>query len=234
VPLRDLLGELTGLPVYVDGHSRALLHAEVLFGRASRVGSVLHVFVGNVVDAAFATRGEAHYGSRAQAGAIAHLPVEGSREPCACGRIGCLEAAVSEQTLTRRAYEQGIVDAPDIRTLFEAARAGNEPALELFRERSQQVGRAVALLMDVFGPESVVVTDPTLPYLPRALDALRVATRESVRTVCDIDNMLMPTSFPGQVLETAGGAVVLDALYRNPLNAINSEAWNVDTAGRFR
>jgi predicted NBD/HSP70 family sugar kinase len=234
VPLRDLLSARTGLPVYVDGHSRALLHAEVLFGEASRVGSVLHVFVGNVVDAAFATRGEAHYGSRAQAGAIAHLPVEGSREPCACGRIGCLEAAVSEHTLTRRAHEQGIIETPDIRTLFEAARDGNDAAIELFVDRSRQVGRAAALLMDVFGPERVVVTDPTLPYLPRALDALRTVTRESVRTVCDIDNMLMPTSFPGRVLETAGGAVLLDALYRNPLGTINSEDWNVDTAGRFR
>jgi hypothetical protein len=92
----------------------------------------------------------------------------------------------------------------------------------------------VALLVDVFGPERVVVTDPTLPYLPRALEALRTVARESVRTVCDIDKMLMPTSFPGRVLETAGGAVLLDALYRNPLGTINSEDWNVDTAGRFR
>ena len=234
VPLRRLLAERTGLPVHVDGHSRALLHGEVLFGRASGVGSVLHVFVGNVVDAAFATRGEAHYGSRAQAGAIAHMPVEGSREQCACGRIGCLEAAVSEHTLTRRAHEQGIIDTPDIRTLFDAARAGNDAAVELFVERSRQVGRAVALLMDVFGPERVVVTDPTLPYLPRALDALRAVARESVRTIYDIDNMLMPTSFPGQVLETAGGAVLLDALYRNPAAVINSEDWNVDTARRDR
>jgi predicted NBD/HSP70 family sugar kinase len=234
VPLRDRLSERTGLPVYVDGHSRALLHAEVLFGEASRVGSVLHVFVGNVVDAAFATRGEAHYGSRAQAGAIAHFPAEGSREPCACGRLGCLEATVSEQTLTRRAYEQGIVDTPDIRTLFEAARDGNEAAVDLFVDRSRLVGRAVALLMDVFGPERVVVTDPTLPYLPRALNALRIAVRENVRTVCDVDTVLMPTSFPGQVLETAGGAVLLDALYRNPLGTINSEDLNVDITGRFR
>ena len=234
VPLRELLGARTGLPVSVDGHSRALLHAEVLFGEASRVGSVLHVFVGNVVDAAFATRGEAHYGSRAQAGAIAHFPVEGSREPCACGRIGCLEAAVSEHTLTRRAHEQGIVQDPDIRALFEAARDGNEAAVELFVDRSRLVGRAVALLMDAFGPERAVVTDPTLPYLPRALEALRGATRENVRTDCDVDSVLTTTSFPGRVLEIAGGAVLLDALYRNPLGTINSEDLNVDTAVRFR
>ena len=242
VPLRDLLAERTGLPVHVDGHSRALLHAEVLFGRASQVGSVLHVFVGNVVDAAFATRGEAHYGSRAQAGAIAHLPVEDSREPCSCGRTGCLEAAVSERTITRRAHELGIAPEPDIRLLLAAARAGNQAAIGLFVERARLIGRAVALLVDVFGPELAIVMDPALPYLPPALEALRGAARRNVRTVCDIDRMLIPTSFPGAVLETAGGAVFLDALYRDPLGisarpadpAINSEDCNVDTHGRLR
>ena len=245
VPLRDRLAERTGLPVHVDGHSRALLHGEVLFGRASRAGSVLHVFVGNVVDAAFATGGEAHYGARAQAGAIAHLPVEGSREPCSCGRTGCLEAAVSEQTLTRRAYERGVIPAADIRLLLAAARAGNPAAVELFVERARLVGRAVAMLMDVFGPETAIVMEPSLPYVPSALAALRSAARENVRTVCDVDNMLIPTSFSGSVLETAGGAVFLDALYRNPLasegrmtdrsaDRINSEDCNVDSAGRLR
>jgi hypothetical protein len=49
--------------------------------------------------------------------------------------------------------------------------------------------------------------------------------------------MLIPTSFPGEVLATAGGAVFLEALYRNPLafeELINSEDCNVDTTGRSR
>lgn len=237
VPVRDALSELTGLPVRVDGHSRALLHGEALFGGARRAGSVLHVFVGNVVEAAFATRGAAHYGSRAQAGLIAHLPVEGSREPCSCGRTGCLEAAVSEETLARRAHDAGLVAVPDFRLLIEAARAGVRAAVDLLVERSRLVGRAVATLMDVFGPELVIVTDAALPLLPAALDALRAAAREHVRMVGDIDSMLIPTAFPDAVLETAGGAVILDALYRDPLGfaeRITSGNCNVDTRVPWR
>jgi predicted NBD/HSP70 family sugar kinase len=233
VPVRARLAELTGLPVRVDGHSRALLHAEVLLGRARHAGSVLHVFAGNVVDAAFAIRGEAHYGTRAQAGAIAHLPVEGSAEPCRCGRTGCLEATVSEQTLGRRAHERGIVAAADFTSLLVAARAGDPGAVELLTERSRQIGRAVASLVDALGPELTIVTDAVLSFLPPALAALRAAAAESVHTVVDIDSSLMSTSFPGAVLETAAGAVLLDALYRDPLGwtgpAINSEDCNVDT-----
>ena len=237
VPVRERLAELTGLPVRVDGHSRALLHAEVLLGRARHAGSVLLVFVGNVVDAALAVRGEAHYGSRAQAGAIAHLPVGGA-EPCGCGRVGCLEATVSELTLARRAHALGVTAEPDFRLLFEAARAGDAAALALFEERARSVGHAVALLLDAFGPELAVVTDPVLPYLPSALAALRETAAGGVRTHIDIDSTLMSTSFPGTVLETAAGAVLLDALYRDPralaAPSINSEACNVDTPGRGR
>jgi predicted NBD/HSP70 family sugar kinase len=238
VQVRDRLSGLTGLPVRVDGHSRALLHAEVLLGRAGHAGSVLQVFVGNVVDAAFAIRGEAHHGARAQAGAIAHLPVEGSREPCRCGRTGCLEATVSELTLARRAHRRGVLAEPSFPLLFAAAMAGDAAAVALFDERAQRLGRAVALLMDAFGPELAVVTDPALPFLPSALTALRAAAAESVRTVVDIDSTLLSTSFPGAVLETAAGAVLLDALYRDPIGftaaGINSEACNVDTRGGGR
>ena len=238
VPLRDLLEARCGLPVRIDGHARSLLHGELLFGRARRAASALHLFVGNVVDAAFATRGEAHYGRLAQAGAVAHLPVEGGGERCSCGRADCLEAAVSEQTLTRRAHRQGLIAEPDIRLLLAAAGAGLEPAARLFVERARLVGRAVASLIDVFGPEIAVVTDPALDRVPGVLTALRRAARENVRTRCDIDATLFSGGFLGTVLETAGGAVILDALYRDPLALtearFNSEDCNVDAAGRRR
>lgn len=225
VPLRDLLSEATGLPVYVDNHSRALLHGEILLGRAARgASSVLHLFVGNVVDAAFATRGEAHYGAGSQAGAIAHLPVDGSDAACSCGRRGCLEATVSEMTLTRRAVAKGVIDAPDYRRLLRAARSGHEVAVAMLVERARLVGRAVALLTDVFSPELVVVTDPAASYLPEVLAALRGSAGAHLRTVRDdIDRMLIPSGFPGAILEIAGASVILDALYRDPISFLKDK-----------
>ncbi|MBR7829630.1 ROK family protein [Actinospica sp. MGRD01-02] len=246
VPLRELLAEQTGLAVYVDNHSRALLHGEILLGQARAAASVLHLFVGNVVDAAFATRGEAHYGAGSQAGAIGHLPIEGSDARCSCGRIGCLEATVSESSLIRRAADRGLIARPDYRLLLHAARVGDGAAVAMLVERARLVGRAVALLTDVFSPELVVVMDPAAAYLPDVLAALRGSAREHLCTVRDeVDRFLLPTAFRGAVLETAGGAVILDALYRDPLgileraaasrgNSINSEDCNIDRPGVSR
>ncbi|WP_031106236.1 ROK family protein [Streptomyces sp. NRRL S-146] len=213
VPVRELLGARTGLPVHVDGHARALVNAERLFGRARGSGSVLHLFAGNVVDAAFTTHDEVHHGPRSQAGAIAHLPVPGGTEPCDCGRVGCLQVELSERTLCRRAREAGVVHGVNPMHVVGAAAAGDPVAVRLLRERSRRVGRAVGLLLDVLNPERVVVTEIGAMHREDCLTALR----EEVGAVRAAT--VSPISFPDSVLEVAGGAVALDVLYRDPLAA---------------
>ena len=213
VAVREVLGERTGLPVHVDGHARALVNGERLFGLARRSGSVLHLFVGNVVDAAFATGDEVHHGPRSQAGAIAHLPVPGGTEPCACGRIGCLQAELSERTLCSRAREAGLVTGVNPMHVVAAADAGHPEAVRLLVERAGAIGRTARLLLDVLNPETVVVTEIGIIHRQDCLNALRegVGAERAASVV--------PTSFPDSVLAMAGGSVALDVLYRDPLAA---------------
>ncbi|MFJ9242493.1 ROK family protein [Streptomyces sp. NPDC101776] len=212
VPVREILGARTGLPVHVDGHARALVNAERLFGRAARGSrSVLHLFVGNVVDAAFATNDEVHHGPRSQAGAIAHLPLRGGTEPCGCGRVGCLQVELSERTLCRRAREAGLIDGVNPTHVVAVAEGGNPLAVRLLTQRARMVGRAAGLLLDILNPETVVVTE--LGVMRRE-DCLR-ALREEVGD--ERASAVVPTSFPDSVLAVAGGSVLLDVLYRDPL-----------------
>ncbi|MBS2547499.1 ROK family protein [Catenulispora sp. NL8] len=222
VPLGDLLREHTGLPVHVDGHSRALLHGERLFGAARGAGSVLHLFVGNVVEAAFALDDAAHYGPRSQAGLIAHLPLADSAEHCPCGRTGCFQASVSERTVSGRAVETGVLTVHDFPALLTAARTGNQAALDLLVERARLIGQGAALLIDVFNPELVVVAEQAVMALPPALAALRDAISAASRTQIDATTAVVPSSFAGDTLATAGGSAMLDVLYRNPLAVARS------------
>ncbi|MFI5792611.1 ROK family protein [Streptomyces sp. NPDC051677] len=211
VPVREAVAVRTGLPVHVDGHARALVNAERLFGRARGSRSVLQLFVGNVVDAAFATHDEVHHGPRSQAGAIAHLPLAGGTEPCDCGRVGCLQAELSERTLCRRAREAGVIDGVNPMHVLAAADAGNPVAVRLLRERARMVGRAAGLLLDVLNPERVVVAEVGVLFREDCLAALRdeVGAGRSAA--------VSRSSFPESVLAVAGGAVALDVLYRDPL-----------------
>ncbi|MGN9815866.1 ROK family protein [Streptomyces sp. SD11] len=214
VPVREVLHAYTGLPVHVDGHARALVNGERLFGAVAREGlSVLHLFAGNVVDAAFATHEGVHHGPRSQAGSIAHLPLAGGTERCDCGRTGCLQAELSERTLCRRAREAGVIRTANPMHVLAAAAGGDADAVRLLLHRSRMTGRAVGLLLDVLNPDTVVVTEVGAIHREDCLAALR----EEVGP--DRAAAVAPTSFPDSVLAVAGGSVALDVLYRDPLAA---------------
>ncbi len=220
VPVRDLLTATTGLTVAVDGHARSLVHAEQLFGHPRARDSVVQLFTGNVVDAAFATGGTVHHGPRSAAGAVAHLPVDDSAEPCRCGRTGCLEATVSEATLARKAAESGLITRPDFPELLALATSGDSAAVRVFHDRARLIGQAAALLLDVLNPAVLVVVDRSVAQVPGCLPAIRDEVGERSRTCADPAETVVPTSFPGTELATAGGAVLLQALYDDPLGPL--------------
>jgi predicted NBD/HSP70 family sugar kinase len=225
VPVRRLLEDATGLPVRVDNHARALARAEQLFGDARARASVVQLFVANMVDAAFATGGKIHHGPQSAAGSVAHLPLDGRTERCACGRRGCLQAVVASGELSARAARAGITPEPSFDALLAAARRGNGQAMALFHERARLVGAAAALLLDVLNPELLVVVEPGVMHLPGCLATLQAAVGERSRRPVDPGRSIIATSFSGQVGPVAAGTVILDALYASPLRrTVRSQA----------
>ncbi|MCC8242832.1 ROK family transcriptional regulator [Saccharothrix luteola] len=210
VPAREALRPLH-LPVHVESHSRALVRAEQLFGDQRSRTSVVHLFVGNVVDAAIATAGTVHHGPGAAAGEIAHLRLDGSTARCPCGRRGCLQATVSDRALAERAAGSGLIPEPDFPLLVARAREGDREATGLLRERARHVGRAAGLLLDVINPEVLVLTEAGVVHLPECLAEVRTQVGDRAEAV-------VPTSFGRDVLSVAAGSVVLDAIYGSPLD----------------
>lgn len=215
VRVRDTLQRRTGLPVHMDGHSRALARAEQLFGDHRARSSVVHLFAGNVVDAAFAVGDAVQHGPRSAAGSIAHLRLPGREDPCVCGRSGCLQAAVSESVLATRAVRAGIISEPYFPRLLAAATAGDPRAGAMFRQRARAVGTAVAVLLDLLNPEVLVVVEAGSMLLPGCLEVLRAEVRRASLT--SGEPPVVATSFGRDVLHVAAGSVALSEVYAAPL-----------------
>ena len=218
VPVGPLLGERLGLPVSVDGHSRALAHAEQLFGeeRERARSSLVHLFVGNVVDAAIATGGSVHEGPNAAAGHVSHLPVGGDA-PCACGRRGCLAATAAERAVAGRAVAAGRLPTPRFADVLAALDADERWALDLLRDRVRVVGRAAALLLDVINPEVLVVCEAGTARRPELLADLRAEVARHSHRGGEVARRVVAGSFGRQALGVAAGSVVLRETYERPL-----------------
>ncbi|MFC0434826.1 ROK family transcriptional regulator [Kutzneria buriramensis] len=205
VPVKEILST-TGIPVHADSHARALVQAEQLFGQVRASESVLHLFVGNVVDAAIVTGGSTHRGPRSAAGDVAHLPLGDPDVRCGRGHQGCFEATVSDDAWARRTA--GV-------SMRELLGAKPDP----FIERARMVGRAAALLYDVVNPEVLVVTEAGVIHFPECLQALRDEIAARSHLCAAPEHTVLSSSFGGdEVLAVAGGAVALGVLYADPLS----------------
>lgn len=224
VPVRAVLERRLGLPVRLESHSRALARAEQLIGahRERARKSMVHLFVGNVVDAALATGGAVHHGPRSAAGDVGHLPIgTGSLlgpTACSCGRTGCVQANVADQEMARQAVTAGLLPRPVFMDLLAALDDGDARAVALFRDRARLIGRAVALLLDVINPEILVVTEAGVIRHPELLAELRCEVAERSHVCTDPERTVVASSFGNCVLGAAAGSIVLDTTYANPLD----------------
>jgi predicted NBD/HSP70 family sugar kinase len=217
VGIREVFARHTRAPVVVDNHARALATAEQLFGQARAAMSAVHVFVGNVVDAAIVTGGSVHRGPGSAAGDIAHQPLGDPDVTCPCGRRGCLQATVSSAAIAARAAADGVIAQPSFSVLLAAAKAGDPGALRVFQRRAEVVGGAVALLLDVVNPEVLVITEGSILFLPECLTTVRDVVRARSHVCVDSVRQVVGSSFAAtELLAVAAGTVALDAVYRDP------------------
>ncbi|MEU9802612.1 ROK family protein [Streptomyces sp. NPDC051000] len=217
-PLAAELSAALGLPVHLDNHARAIARAEMLFGHPSARRSIVHLFIGNVVDAAFGIEGTVHQGPGSAAGDVAHLPVPGSTARCACGRTGCLQATASDTALGAEAVRLGIVPEPAIGLVVDAAAAGDPRADLLLRERARAVGRAAALLLDVFNPAVLLVSELSSILHEGYLAEIREAATAQSHVCDDPARIIGPHAGPA-VLTQASATVLLGPLFQDPATA---------------
>lgn len=106
VDLEGILRAAVGLPVLVANDANAAVLAEYTFGGAR--DDVMLVRVGRGVGSGLLSAGQPMRGSRFAAGEIGHVTVGTDGGPvCVCGKVGCLEAWLSDPSLRRALAEPG-------------------------------------------------------------------------------------------------------------------------------
>ncbi|AUS77492.1 sugar kinase [Actinoalloteichus sp. AHMU CJ021] len=177
--LADLLSAETGLPTVVDNDVRALTEAENWFGVGARADSFLLVTVGAGVTGGLVVDGRVRTGAFGVAGELGHVPVDPRGPRCYCGATGCLEAVASEPAIVRRAAE--LLGEPDLALpdLVRRAQGGDARVRGVFEEAGRAVGRAAAGVVNLLGPEVVVVSADHQAGLALLEPHLRAALHEA-------------------------------------------------------
>lgn len=197
VPVRQLLGEKTSLPVAFGHDVRAGGLAEAVLGAGRGMGDHLFLAIGTGLAGAIMLGGEPYRGT-GFAGEIGHIEVDSpSAGPCGCGGTNCLETVVSARALARHYAERTgeRVDAAEVAVRVEG---GDPHARELWEELVDALAAGLTMYCSLLAPGLIVVGGGFAAAGERLLEPLRE------RLAARLSFQKRPTLVPAELGEHAG------------------------------
>jgi glucokinase len=217
--IKKTLEQAFGCPAVVVNDADAGVYGEYRFGAAKGARCVVGALLGTGIGGGAVYKGEILRGGKGSCCEIGHIPVVRDGPLCGCGRRGCLEAVAGRLAIAASAAMAAYRgDAPNLlriagtdvkeirsQALAEAIAAGDGVVEAIVREAAQTIGWAMAGVVNVLAPDTVVVGGGLVEDMPALFrDEVERAIRARV----------MPSfekSFRLAVATLAGDAVISGA-----------------------
>lgn len=190
LPLRQLLADRLGLPVYVGNDANTATLAEFTFAGAKGTG-LLAITLGRGVGAGILLDGVLVQGETYSAGEIGHLTAIDDGPLCECGRRGCLETVFSARALRR-------VLATNTDTVDET-----------FAGIGRLAGTVLAPLIGTLTLSQVCISGQESLLRPSLLNALRETVQRRVLPSIMSDLTVSPATFGADTMLVGATALVL-------------------------
>jgi predicted NBD/HSP70 family sugar kinase len=195
VPLAELVALTTGLPVTVDNDVRALTVAEQWFGAGAGLSDFAVVTVGAGIGCGLVVHGRVVAGAHGVAGEIGHVTVDPNGPLCHCGNRGCVEAIAGEAAIVRRIREITGAELADAAEALALARRGVAGAREVYARAGEAIGRGIATVANLLGPERVIISGEGLAAYDLFAEQIRdafVAAAFGSAAQCDVLTRPLP------------------------------------------
>lgn len=157
VPLERLLQPSVGFPLYIDNGAKTMGQAELWFGAGRGARQAVVCLMGSGLGASIIT-GTPGKGGGGTSAAVewGHTTIEVGGRRCRCGSRGCLEAYVGAEAILDR---YGLpLPGDDEETALAALIAGTSSrGAEILDETTLYLGAGIANLINLFGPERIIL-----------------------------------------------------------------------------
>ena len=194
LPIRDLMHERLGIPVFVDNDANVAALAEHRFGAAKGTSDAVMLTIGTGIGGGVIIDGELYRGSTGAASEPGHMVIDFDGPPCQgnCPNNGCLETFASgtalaregrvaaegnpESALGRVLAEGGVIDG---KAVTDAANDRDPVAVAVVEEAGRRLGAGLSGLANIFEPEVIVIGGGVAKVIG---DLMVAPAREELRT----------------------------------------------------
>lgn len=208
LPIRDLVSERVGLPVFVDNDANVAALAECLHGAAQGKPNTVMLTVGTGIGGGLILGGEVYRGATGAGAELGHMVIQADGPPCQgnCPNHGCVESLASGTALGREGLAAaesspdsalgkllGAGEKIDGTAVTKAAIAGDETAVGVFGLIGGRLGVACASFANIFQPDAIVVGGGVIAAGELLLEPARREVRQRALTPMNTTPILAAT-----------------------------------------
>lgn len=149
---------------------KLMTYAEKTFGALKKVRDGLTIMMDWGLSMGIVANGSIYLGKNGFSGEMGHINFVEDGELCYCGKRGCLETVASGVALINRVKRDLSNHIPTLlakeansnylftEKIIEVALSGDQYAIEVITALGKNLGKAIALFVQIFNPEVVILT----------------------------------------------------------------------------
>ena len=228
-PLSKFFRDKFDLPVFVENDARVMALGESYFGLAQGKENVLCLKIGAGIGMGMILNGKLYRGKSGFAGEFGHLEVEPEGKLCICGKRGCLETVASGRAIASRAQKDmsnGMVsilgklsgerpDHIDAEMVVEAAHLEDQYAIGLLSEMGEQLGKGIAVLINIFNPEMIIIGGKIGAAENYIIDPLQLSLNKYAISRIKRDCQIVTSELRGKAALLGAFALVIDKIFED-------------------
>lgn len=231
VPIKSILEDEFGAKCFLENDANMGALAEYEFGAGRGTQNMIFLTMGTGIGAGLILNGQLYRGTSDLAGEIGHVrltrsgpighnksgTVEGWASGAGMARLAKTEvdAAVArgEQTLLA-SLDGGNGQLPSARDIWKAAQAGDNLAKSIVSATGERLGEALAILIDLYNPERIVVGGLAMRMGEALLGPARaVVMREALPAAANVCK-IVPAALGEQIGDVAALCAALEGMNR--------------------
>lgn len=219
IPLKKILGDMTGLPCVVENDANAMAYAEWRHGAGKGLRNVVALTLGTGVGGSLILGGQMYRGSHFSAGEIGQMSIDYNGVVGHYGNHGALEKYMGNLQIGEyavRCYadagiEKKLEDCTP-KAIAEAAVAGDDVALQIWRQVADWLGTALVSVAWLLNPDAFVIGGGVAQAGSLLFEPLENKMRSMLSAVVLEGLRIVPAQFQTEAGIIGNAALAADAV----------------------
>lgn len=223
IKIRRIIEEEYHLPCYIENNVNVMAFAYTWLCPKEDISDFLFVSIRTGARVIPFINSRAVLSNHGFSGELGHVKIPGGSRMCSCGKIGCLNSEVSDISIVDKILEGirvgrfreisemvgGDLSKIDMDVFAKSVGMGHKDSLTLLRSCGETLGYALSMLVNIFAPQTLVLSGKLAklgdPFLDPVRESIgRNSIEENFRTL-----KVMASSFSDNIGAIGAAALVM-------------------------